>query len=145
VASRSILSDLCMLARFTGPKEGCVGGVTIVSRLSVVYGDMVSTEGVDVSGKVVGNVRCDHFVLRRGGSVQGDVVANTAVIDGLVKGSVSAKQMTLCGHTMVDGSLIYNNIKIEKGAQIVGQLATAQEGFLEAGGQKELIEGEASS
>ena len=95
---------------------------TMISAHSVVCGDIVSSWCVDISGKVVGNIRCDYLILREGGAIQGDVIANTAVLDGNVVGTVHIKNVQLKKNANIEGSLIYNDMVAEQGAKISGQM-----------------------
>lgn len=99
---------------------------TIISAQSAISGDVVSTSWVYVEGKVIGNIRCECLVVRKGGVVQGDVISNNAIVDGRVLGSVITNHLHVKKHSVVEGRMTYTKITIEHGAQITGQLSVEQ-------------------
>lgn len=74
--------------RFT---DGAEGATTRIDAGIVIKGTVSGSVPVDISGTVEGTINTDALVwLRQGGTIKGDVVADSVVIEGRLDGTVKA-------------------------------------------------------
>ena len=96
---------------------------TIVGPNTVVQGNMDIKGSVLVYGTVVGDVHANGQVrTAKDSMIKGAVVAQEAVIDGELDGSLTTKgRATLGGSARVVGELRAQLLVIEEGAQFTGK------------------------
>lgn len=98
--------------------------LSIIAAGTVVTGEVV-TEGVlKVEGHVIGNVRAaQQLLVARGGSVQGNIETEHAVIGGLVTGNVIAKdRVEIQGAASVEGDIVAQRLVVLEGGRLNGLL-----------------------
>ncbi len=106
---------------------------TLISTKTQVTGDILFSGGLHIDGKVAGAIRADDggdAVVRisDSGVVEGDVVAPHVVINGRVNGDVHAsKHIELAAKASVQGTVYYNLIEMEMGAEVNGSLVHVKE------------------
>jgi cytoskeletal protein CcmA (bactofilin family) len=98
--------------------------LSIIAAGTVVTGEVV-TEGVlKIEGSVVGNVRAaQQLLVARGGSVQGNIETEQAVIGGSVVGNVTAKdRVEIQGAASVEGDIVAQRLVVLEGGKLNGSL-----------------------
>ncbi|MBY0407993.1 MAG: polymer-forming cytoskeletal protein, partial [Rickettsiales bacterium] len=80
-------------AKPTGSKKEQIPSV-ITADVNVL-GNIVSDGNMDFDGTLNGNIRCNMLTIRANGSIKGEVVANTVMVYGRVKGLIRAKNVQL--------------------------------------------------
>ncbi len=104
------------------------GGTTLISRDTVVVGDLHFTGSLDVEGLVQGNI-----VARAGkdatvrvvdhGRVEGEIRAPMVVVNGEVHGDVhSSKHLELAPKARVTGNVYYTLVEMAVGSEVNGSL-----------------------
>ncbi len=107
---------------------------TLVGSNSRVNGDLHFIGGCHVDGTVKGNVAADpdsesELIVTEDGTVEGNVAVPYVVLNGIVRGDVSASQRVELGPTArVIGNVYYNLIEMAIGAEINGKLVHQPEG-----------------
>lgn len=115
---------------------------TLIGRDSELRGDLHFRGGVQIDGKVVGNVRAPNgsgavLSLSEQGKIEGEVTVPNIVLNGEVVGDVYAEhQLELLPQARIRGSVYYGYIEIAKGAEVNGNLIRLEEGG--ATGEREL-------
>ncbi len=115
-----------MLGNKSAPAKAA-GSSTLVSRDTVINGNIEFSGCLDVEGLVQGNI-----VARGGkdavvrvlakGRVEGEIRAPGVIIDGSVKGDVHAtRKLQLASRAQVVGSVFYVEAEMSAGAQVNGQ------------------------
>ena len=110
------------------------GATTLISRETVVVGDLHFTGGCHIDGTVNGNVTADPdsqaaLSISEAGNVDGGVTVPYVVLNGIVRGDVFASQRVELGPTArVIGNVYYNLIEMAIGAEINGKLVHQPEG-----------------
>jgi len=99
------------------------GGLSFIGPEVVVSGDLTTESQIHVDGRVDGNVTCGTLIQGKGGTIAGNIVAESACIAGLVDGTVSARLVTLEPSARVTGDVTYETLSIAAGAAIDGRLA----------------------
>jgi len=85
-----------------------------------IKGQIDSPEHVFLAGTVDGDITCDQLTIDTTGQVNGKVVAKAAMIDGRVDGDILVEKLQIKSRTIVKGTLSYQTIQVEEGAQIDG-------------------------
>lgn len=107
---------------------GISGSTTLVSRDTVIVGEIHFSGNLDVEGLVKGNIVAlpDTEALVRvvhGGRVEGDIRAPSIVINGSVEGNVhSAKHLELATKGVVHGDVFYTLVEMAAGSEVNGAL-----------------------
>lgn len=95
----------------------------IVSTLGaglLITGNIVSTGGVQVFGRVVGDIHAAHLVVGKGANVEGNVRAQDVVIDGAFKGTIHGNVVKLQSTAMVEGEVYNRSLAIDQNANFEG-------------------------
>lgn len=101
---------------------------TLISRSTVIVGDLHFSGELQIEGKVCGNVIAEgekdaRLVVAETGLVEGDIRVPTAVINGNVTGNIySSNHIELAAKAAVEGSIHYQLIEMVKGSQVNGSL-----------------------
>ena len=95
----------------------------IVSTLGaglLITGDIVSTGGVQVFGRVIGDIYAAHLVVGKGANIEGNVRAQDVVIDGTFKGTIHGNVVKLQSTAAVDGEIYNRSLAIDQNANFEG-------------------------
>ncbi|NNF15108.1 MAG: polymer-forming cytoskeletal protein [Gammaproteobacteria bacterium] len=101
---------------------------TLIGSNTRVNGDMEFSGGLHIDGYIKGNIQAElesNSVLRisEKGVVEGSVSVPQVILDGTVKGDVSARERVELGaNARVIGNVFYNLIEMAIGAEINGKL-----------------------
>jgi cytoskeletal protein CcmA (bactofilin family) len=104
------------------------GGTTLISRDTVVTGELHFSGNLDVEGLIQGNVIAQsgkEALLRvvGKGRVEGDIRVPCVIINGEVKGNVySSKHLELASKSRVQGNVFYTVVEMAAGAEVNGSL-----------------------
>ena len=116
---------------------------TLVGAKTKVSGDIEFSGGLHVDGYIKGNIQAElesnsTLSIAEQGVVEGSVSVPHVVLNGTVKGDVSARERVELGTTArVIGNVFYNLIEMAIGAEINGKL------IHEPAGQPVLVKGKA--
>ena len=110
-------------------KKGASGQSTALSMIAAdmrLEGDVTSAGVVKIEGTVVGNVRAERQVLvSAGATVQGNIYAPEAIINGQVTGAILTTDRTeLHPSSVVKGDITTNHLVVQEGSQVNGRLKT---------------------
>lgn len=95
----------------------------IVSTLGaglLITGNIVSTGGVQVFGRVAGDIHAAHLVVGKGANVEGNVRAQDVVIDGTFKGTIHGNTVKLQSTAAVEGEIYNRSLAIDQNANFEG-------------------------
>jgi cytoskeletal protein CcmA (bactofilin family) len=106
---------------------------TLLGKDTRVTGDVEFAGGLHLDGTIVGNVMAAEeagdgasLSVSEGGVVEGSVRAPEVVLNGTVKGDVTATRRVELGPTAkVVGNVVYHLIEMEIGAEVNGKLVHA--------------------
>lgn len=102
-------------------RPGTAGTSVIADGVSIT-GDLVGENELQIDGNVEGKIKCGRITIGKGGSVNGQIKADTVMISGSFKGKISAGTLNLSNTARVDGSLVVkDSLAIEAGAHFEGQ------------------------
>lgn len=114
---------------FTSGRKSAGGGQAAKNGLSFIGGDVVvsgdvrSEAQLHIDGRVEGNVFCHTLIQGEGGTIAGNIAADTVHLSGLVDGTVRARLVALEPTARVTGDVTYETLSIAAGASIEGRLA----------------------
>ena len=117
---------------------GVSGATTLISRETVVVGDLHFTGNLDIEGLVQGNIVAkdgkDALVrVVEKGCVEGEIRAPCVLINGQVNGDVhSSQHLELAARGRVQGNVFYTLLEMAAGSEVNGSLTHVAEG-LESG------------
>lgn len=107
---------------------GTGGDTTLISRDTVVVGDVHFSTNLEIEGEVKGNIlaRPDSDAVVRvvdKGRVEGEIRAPGVVINGLVEGDVySSYHLELAPKGRVQGNVFYTTLEMAAGSEVNGKL-----------------------
>ena len=110
-----------------------------------IVGNLICGGAIEIEGMIQGNVTCTSATVRRTGSVNGDIIADTIQIDGEVNGLVKGKSITISESGRIVGVLIYESLAVKDGAYIEGQCKSADrlhQGQVHAIAQEDTVMGD---
>jgi cytoskeletal protein CcmA (bactofilin family) len=107
---------------------GVSGGTTLISRDTVIVGEVHFSGNLDVEGLVQGNIvakpekdACVRVIDK--GRVEGDIYAPAVVINGAVEGDVhSSHHLELASKARVQGNVFYTLVEMAVGSEVNGSL-----------------------
>jgi cytoskeletal protein CcmA (bactofilin family) len=107
---------------------GISGGTTLISRDTVIVGDIHFSGNLDVEGLVQGNIvakpekdACVRVVEK--GRVEGDISAPKVIVNGSIEGDVHAGvHLELAAKARVQGNVFYTLVEMAVGSEVNGSL-----------------------
>ena len=101
------------------------GTTTLIAAGTTLTGGINFNGDLEIEGTVIGNIasadESSRIRVLNSGSVTGDITVATMVINGSVRGDLHAdKLIKLAAKAVVQGSVNYRLLEVEKGAEVVG-------------------------
>lgn len=93
---------------------------SILSEGFRIDGDIACAGEVHIAGTLIGNLVAGKVTLGEGGSINGSVEAETAVINGALQGRLVAVNVILGRAAQVRADVVYCSMRIEPGAVFEG-------------------------
>jgi cytoskeletal protein CcmA (bactofilin family) len=94
-------------------------GASVIREDMRITGDIRRCSRLDVFGTIDGRVSAGVLVVHRGGRVIGEVTADSAEIDGLLKGRVAVRQLISIGSNgVVTGNVRYGRLALAAGGDL---------------------------
>ncbi|MDD3518857.1 MAG: polymer-forming cytoskeletal protein [Chromatiales bacterium] len=110
-------------------KQGTARVETLIGRTTTIVGDVTFAGGLHVEGVIHGNVSATEtasdaiLILNEGARVEGDVHVPHLVVNGEIKGDVTAtERVELAAKGKITGNLHYNLLEMAVGAEVNGNL-----------------------
>lgn len=109
-------------------KQSSVGGVTLVARNTRVVGTLHFTGVLNIEGTIEGDIFAEdgtksEVAVLEHGVVKGQIKSPRVVINGHVQGDIHASgQLFVAAKAVIEGSVHYRLIEMEKGAEISGNI-----------------------
>lgn len=101
---------------------------SLVAQGARVVGDIFFTDGIRIECDITGNIAAiDHqpsiLVVAESATVKGNITADHIIINGSIKGAVSARLMLeLQPNARIEGDVAYGALEMHQGALIAGRL-----------------------
>lgn len=96
---------------------------TVISKETCLTGDIDLSGNLQIWGKVKGQIkaRAGTVSIMQSGVVDGDIIAETLLIDGVLSGTCSVEQLEILEHGELNGICRASNFSIRKGGVFIGQ------------------------
>lgn len=86
----------------------------------LITGNIVSTGGVQVFGRVDGDIHAAHLVIGKGAVVDGNVRAQDVIVEGTFKGTIHGNTVKLQATAAVEGEVYNRSLSIDQNAHFEG-------------------------
>ena len=116
-ASKSVRGLLAPGPRAVGEEKP-----SIVSADTHIAGDLTGEGDVQVEGRVDGDVSGRRVTVGVNGRVGGKIVAESALVSGIVSGGIAAHTVVLTGTARVACDIVQERLTVEAGARVSGLL-----------------------
>ena len=97
------------------------GAFSVIGADVSIVGDLVTTDNLQVNGRIAGDVRCGTLHQGASGAISGNVIADEARLAGIVEGTVTARILVLEPNARISGDVSYESLSIECGARVTGR------------------------
>ena len=94
---------------------------TIFSKDLKIEGDISSSGLIEIEGCVKGNIKGNSVIIREGGNMEGELVAESLSVKGKFSGTIRAKNINISSKARINGVVEYCSLSVEDGACIDGQ------------------------
>jgi len=94
--------------------------VSTLGQTVLVTGNIVSEGTLQIFGRVEGDIHASHLIVKEGGQVEGNVVAQETTILGTCKGTIHSNSVKLQGSAAVEGEIYSQSLRIEEDARFEG-------------------------
>lgn len=88
-----------------------------------ITGDVAASADLHVDGRIEGDVTCTSLVQGEASEIVGAVKAETARLSGVVRGTISVRDLVVLKSARIHGDVHYDTLTIEQGAQVEGRFA----------------------
>ena len=95
---------------------------SIISEGFDLQGDIKSTGGLHVEGRVDGRIDVDNLTIGAKGAVRGIVKCAALNIKGTFDGEAVCDSLSLSGTAVVNGDIAYNTLTMSSGTVLTGRL-----------------------
>lgn len=96
---------------------------TVISKETRLTGDVEISGNLQIWGKIKGQIkaRSGSVSIMQSGVVEGDIFAETLLIDGVLTGTCTVEQLEILEHGELNGVCRASNFSIRKGGTFIGQ------------------------
>lgn len=121
----------------TSNKNNSPKSITLIGRGAEIEGKIRFAGTLEIEGNITGDISADEsakseVIVREHGMVEGQIQSPRVVVNGKVVGDIYASdQLFIAAKAVIEGSVHYRLIEMEKGAQISGNM------LHRAGGKKD--------
>lgn len=88
-----------------------------------ITGDVAASADLHVDGRIEGDVTCTSLVQGEASEIVGAVKAETARLAGVIRGTISVRDLVVLKSARIHGDVHYDSLTIEQGAQVEGRFA----------------------
>jgi len=99
-----------------------------------IIGRLVTCNSVVLEGRIEGDCVCGSLLIKPGGKLLGDVIAEEVQIAGSARGRILAKIVRLAGKATITGQVDYCDLIVERGAALEARVQRmARDAWLTSG------------
>jgi cytoskeletal protein CcmA (bactofilin family) len=95
---------------------------SVISKALKITGELESTEDIQIDGEIEGDVRGVGVKIGQNAKVRGTVYGDEVELAGTIEGKIESKKVSLTGTARMTGDIWHQDIRIESGAHISGNL-----------------------
>ena len=90
-------------------------GATIIAECSTIHGEIETTCGVHIDGKIEGSIKSTTVVtIGKSGKVKGEINSHDLIVSGLFEGTADCNTIEILPGGHIKGKIITNELIIEK-------------------------------
>jgi len=86
----------------------------------LITGNIVCPGALQIFGRVTGDIHAAHLTVCEGAKVEGKILAQDTVIQGIFSGTIHANSVKLQGSAKVDGEIFNKSLAIDPNVQFEG-------------------------
>ena len=110
--------------RAQGSNRAVAGSTfSVLGADTAIKGDISASADLHIDGRIEGDIVCASLVQGESSDVTGNIRAESARLAGTVRGSITARELTILRTARIHGDVHYDALTIEQGAQVEGRLA----------------------
>ena len=94
--------------------------VSVLGQGMLVTGNIVCAGSVQICGRVVGDIHAAQIVISDGAKVEGKIIAEETIIQGVFNGTINSNSVKLQSTALVEGEIFNKSLTIELNAQFEG-------------------------
>lgn len=98
---------------------------SIIDKSMTIRGEISFKGKARIDGEINGNIEGEHLILSETGKVTGDISVSSLNCYGSLEGNVKANILTARKNCSIHGKLIAENLTVEPGAAIEGEIKSA--------------------
>ncbi len=95
---------------------------SVISKALKITGQLESSEDIQIDGQIEGDVRGVNVKIGQNAKVKGTVYGDEVELAGTVEGKIESKKVVVAGTARMTGDILHQDIKIESGAYVSGNL-----------------------
>lgn len=95
---------------------------TILGEGTVITGDMSFQGSMRIDGQFDGNLSGDHLIVSENGKVVGDVLAQSCVCYGQIRGNLTVDELQVKQGGRIDGTINTDDLAVESGSLLNGEV-----------------------
>ena len=96
---------------------------SVIGADVAIRGNIEAAADLHVDGAVVGDLVCASLVQGESSCIEGAITADSARLSGVVKGTITARELVILKSARIEGEVHYEALTIEQGARIDGKFA----------------------
>lgn len=100
---------------------------SIVDQNMVINGALTFKGKTRIDGTVNGDINGEHLIFSQSGTIKGDITVTSFVCHGIIQGKVYADMITTRKGCAIHGKLESENLIVEPGASLDGDVKTSRE------------------
>lgn len=100
---------------------------SLISSDMKVTGSVISEGEIQIDGVIEGDVKATALTVGDAGEINGEIIAETIVVRGKVRGHIRARKVQLASTAKVHGDITHSSLSIEANAIFEGQVKHAED------------------
>jgi cytoskeletal protein CcmA (bactofilin family) len=96
---------------------------SVLGADTAIKGDISASADLHIDGRVEGDIACASLVQGESSEVIGAIAAESARLAGIVRGSITTRELVILKTARIHGDVHYDALTIEQGAQVEGRLS----------------------
>jgi cytoskeletal protein CcmA (bactofilin family) len=86
----------------------------------LIDGNIICPGALQIYGRVTGEIQASHLTVCEGAKIEGNVIAQEAIVHGIFNGTIHANAVKLKGAAKVDGEIFNKSLMIDPNVQFEG-------------------------
>lgn len=100
---------------------------SLISVDMKVTGSVISEGEMQIDGKIEGDVKASAVTVGDSGEINGEIIAETIIVRGKVRGHIRARKVQLASTAKVQGDITHSSLSIEANAVFEGQVKHSED------------------